>query len=178
MFFERRLHRWLNGLPPIFNDRLTQRSSNSPDPPAVTQSPPAARKPSERFAVSCFPIAASKEISHRWAKQHFLEVGLTLSVRKSVKEDLFPVRMVWLMISARDGRSGISSYFNMACFCYLVPDKLSACRIVFLEASSITFNFVISFFFYVSEECSASPLHWTSFSTRVCPLEQLGQETA
>lgn len=84
--------------------------------------------------------------------------------------------MVWLMISARDGRTGISSYFNMACFCYLVPDKLSACRIVFLEASSITFNFVISFFFYVSEECSAPPLHWTSFSTRVCPLEQLGQE--
>ena len=103
---------------------------------------------------------------------------MTLSVRKSVEEDLFPVRMVWLMISARDGRSGISSYFNMACFCCLVPDKLSACRIVFLEASSITFNFVISFFFYVSEECSAPPLHWTSFSTRVCPLEQLGQETA
>ena len=40
---------------------------------------------------------------------------LAFSVRKSAKKDLFPIRMLWLMISAKGSVTGINSCFIMAC---------------------------------------------------------------
>ena len=125
----------------------------------------AARKPSKWFAFSGFPMAATKELATD--KQSSISLRCDwLSLSESLLKTCF--RFAWCGSWFLRETVALALAHASIWLTFLTRSlihKLYTCRITFLEASSSTFNFVISFFFRVCGECSAPPLNCVSFST-------------